>query len=159
MSSRIENSDFASIASELGIPITEVKRIVHSFFDAIAERARLLPYNDARRIYSKDFFCGQFVYAINIPFIGRLGTSYSRYLKWRANEAKLIKQEQRSKYRSRITQDDIEHIAEEVLSGLTPSPVFKKKGSELYNRVWLVGSNGKRLARQVIPKSKKNVQD
>ena len=46
-------------------------------------------------------------------------------------------------------------MAAEILSGRTPSPVKKKKNSELYERVWLVGQDWKKSARQVIPKENK----
>lgn len=46
-------------------------------------------------------------------------------------------------------------MASDILSGKTPEPVRKiKRNTELYDRVWLVGQDGKKLARQVIPKSK-----
>lgn len=43
-------------------------------------------------------------------------------------------------------------MAEEILSGKAPSPVTKRKNSDLFNRVWVVGKDGKKSARQVIPK-------
>lgn len=156
MSSRIEKLDFASVAAITGISADEVRKIVSSFFDDIAQQVDKLPYDDVRRIYSKEVFNCHTCY-FNIPSIGRIGTSYSRYLQWRANEAKSIEQVHRSHYQSRLTQNDIEHMAEEILSGKTPSPVYKKKGNELYNRVWLVKPEGKKLARQVIPKESKDV--
>jgi hypothetical protein len=55
-----------------------------------------------------------------------------------------------------MTQDDIEHIADDILSGRTPFLIRKRKGNEMYDRVWLVGQDGKRLARQVIPKEKED---
>lgn len=88
----------------------------------------------------------------NIPSIGRLGPSYTRYLKWRGNEAQQIEQKRRSSYRIGLSQDDIEHIAAEILAGRTPTSVQQKKGNELYNRVWMMGKEGKKQARQVIPK-------
>lgn len=45
-------------------------------------------------------------------------------------------------------------MADEILSGKLPTPVKKRKGSELYKRVWYVEQDKKRLARQVIQKEK-----
>lgn len=58
----------------------------------------------------------------------------------------------RSSYRSGVTQNDIENIADAILSGSTPPPLRKRKGKEMFERVWLVGQDGKKSARQVIPK-------
>lgn len=148
---KLEEADFRAVAEELDVPLEEVRRAVHSFFGEIVGESRALPFDTEKKIYSKESF-EQKVKVWNIPFMGRIGPVYSRYLKWRGNESKNLIQEPRSNYRSRITQDDIEHMAEDILSGRTPSPVVKKKGSEMYNRVWLVGQDGKKLARQVIPK-------
>lgn len=136
----------------------EVKRAVISFFDCIWGAAKKLPFDTPRRIYSPEKF-DEYFRVWNIPSIGRLGPAYSRYLLWRRNESSLVEQRLRSSYRLRLTQDDIEHMAEEILSGNTPSPLQKKKGNELYHRVWLVGKDGKKSARQVIPKNNKDVQD
>lgn len=144
------------MASVTGVSSDEVGKIVNSFFDSIAQKVDKLPYDNARRIYSKEVFNCHACY-FNIPSIGRIGTSYSRYLQWRANEAKLIEQVHRSHYVNRFTQNDIEHIAEDIISGKAPTPVSKKRGNELYNRVWLVKPEGKKLARQVIPKESKDV--
>lgn len=153
--SRIEDADYRAIADSLDLPKTEVRKIVSSFFDVMLKEARALPFDNAQRIYSKDKF-DELACVWNIPSIGRIGPVYSRYLKWRSNEAKHIRQELRSSYRNRMTQDDIEHIADDILSGRTPFLIRKRKGNEMYDRVWLVGQDGKRLARQVIPKEKED---
>ena len=147
---RLESAEYRRIANELGVPVTEVRRAVQSFFGIIVKEARSLPLDNERKIFTKDKF-KEYECVHNIPSVGRLGPIYSRYLKWRSNEAKVIGQENRSAYRSRRTQDDIEHMAEEILSGRTPS-ITKRKNSEMFERVWLVGQDGKRSARQVIPK-------
>ena len=53
-----------------------------------------------------------------------------------------------------VTQSDIESTAEAILSGVTPPPLIKRKNKELFERVWLVGQDGKKSARQVIPKKR-----
>ena len=155
---RLEEAECRRIATELDLSEYEVRRAVQSYFSVILEEAKRLPFNNHQRIYTKDKF-GEYVQVWNIPSIGRIGPIYSRYLLWRGNEARQIEQEPRSNYRSRITQDDIETLASDILSGNTPTPLKKKRGNEMYNRVWLVGQEGKTLARQVIPKKDKNVQD
>ena len=150
---KIEEADFSKIAKELGVSASEVRRAVYSFFGIIVRESRNLPFDNPTRIYKKERF-DELVKVRNIPYIGRIGPVYSRYLKWRGNEAKNQPQASRSEYRSRVSQDDIENMAAEILSGKTPSPLRKYKKTELYNSVWLVGTNGKKQARQVIPKTK-----
>lgn len=148
---RLEDADFQQISRVLGVPASEVRRAVYSFFGIITREARALPFDDASRIYTRERF-EDFVKVHNIPSIGRIGPIYSRYLKWRGNEAKNQIQASRSDYRAGISQGEIEHIAAEILSGNTPPPVNKKKATERFNRIWMVGRAGKRMARQVIPK-------
>lgn len=139
------------MSEEVGVPVPEVARAVKSFFDAVANSARRLPFDDRNRIYSREKF-DEFVNVANIPYIGRLGPVYSRYLKWRENESKELLQKPRSDYRSRMTQDDIENIADAILSGNPLPELRKRKKSEMFERVWMVGKDGKRSARQVIEK-------
>lgn len=149
--SKRSSSDIWTVASETGITADVARRIINSFFDAIVLKARALPFDDAGRIYSKAAF-EEKGFVVNIPYIGRIGTSYSRYLTWRRNEAKHLKQENRSKYRNRLSSEDIEKMADDILSGKPVTAIRKKKGNELYKRVWYVEQGQKRLARQVIQK-------
>lgn len=154
MRNRDDEAEYRRIADELGLDASDVKRAVVSFFDVFEMEARKLPFDNCRRIYSREKF-SSYSKVRNIPSVGRLGPSYSRYLKWRANEAKEIDMEPRKKPRGRIPKEAIEKMASDILSGKTPEPVKKiKRNTELYDRVWLVGQDGKKLARQVIPKSK-----
>ena len=132
---------------------TEVKKVVDSFFSVLCQDAKALPFDTPRKIYSGDGF-QRFVKVRQIPFIGRMGPVYSNYLKWRANESETIDMVPRSSYRRRVTQSDIENTAAAILFGQTPPPLKKRKGKEMYERVWLVGQDGKKSARQVIPKEK-----
>ena len=152
---KIEEADFALIAKELDVPASEVKRAVYSFFGIIVREARNLPFDDSTRIYTRERF-DDFVKVRNIPSIGRIGPVYSRYLKWRGNEAKSQTQVNRRVCRVRIPQSEIEAMAAEALSGRTPSPVVKPKLTESYKRIWMIGRVGKRLARQVIQKEEEN---
>lgn len=150
-----DEAEFRKIAGLLGLDAEDVRKAVHSFFDVFVEDSRCLPFDSCRKIYSKEKFM-EYGVVRNIPFIGRLGPSYTRYLDWRANEAKGVEMKSRSSYRSRYLQSEVENIAAELLSGRTPPPLTKRKYSELYNRVWLVGQDGKKSARQVIPKEIKD---
>ena len=150
--SKIDDEAFRKIAEKLGVPESEVRRAVLSFFDIILSESKALPFDNEKRIYTRDKF-NEYQTCYTVPYIGRLGPVYSRYIKWRSNEANAFDRRPRSDYRRRITQDEIEHIAEDVLSGKAPS-YHKKKGNEMYNRVWVVGKDGKKLAWQVIPKDK-----
>lgn len=144
--------DYRRIAEDTGLPVSEVSRAVRSFFSVILSDARSLRLDDPRKIFSREKFelCGR---VVNIPSIGRLGPAYSRYLAWRVNASKDIEQKPRGAYRLGLTPDEIEDMADVILSGGTPSLV-KHRGNEMYNRVWFVGVDGKRQARQVIPKEK-----
>lgn len=146
-----DEADFRRIADKYGLSAREVRKAVHSFFDVIALESDRLPFDNPQRIYTKDKF-EDFATVRQIPFIGRIGPAYSRYLKWRGNEAKTLNTVARSHYRSRLTQGDLDYIAGEILAGRTPPPIKKRKGNEMYDRIWLVGKDGKRLAYQVIPK-------
>ena len=152
---RIDESRYRRIAEELNLPESEVKRAVHSFFGAIIRESRTLPFDNEQRIFRKDKF-NEYVKVWNVPFMGRIGPVYSRYLKWRGNEAKNQAQVNRSDCRVRVSQSEIEAMAVEALSGRTPSPVVKSKLSESYKRIWMIGRVGKRLARQAIRKEEEN---
>lgn len=157
--SRWDRMQLRLIADETGIPPQEVSRAVDSFFSVILREASALPFNDERRIYTKDAF-DENVSVHNIPFIGRIGPVYSRYLAWRANEARWLETAPRSSYRTGLTQSEIEHMAEEILSGHAIPEIGRKRRSDLFENVWIVGKKGKRLARQVILKKQDtNVQD
>ena len=153
-SSRIEEADYRKIAEELNLEASDVKRAVSSFFSLIVSDARKLPFDNHKKIYSKEKF-DEYVVVRNIPFIGRIGPSYSRYLKWRVNESKNYSMALRDSFKSRMSQGEIEDIAAAVLSGGVPLEPKRLKGSDMFDRVWLVGKEGKKSARQVIPKEKK----
>ena len=148
---RIEESRFRRIAEKHGLTSSEVGSIVQSYFSAILAYSRALPFDNERKIFQKDAFDSR-VNVFSIPYIGRIGPIYSRYLKWRANVSQQIEMAPRSSYRTGVTQSDIESTAEAILSGVTPPPLIKRKNKELFERVWLVGQDGKKSARQVIPK-------
>lgn len=156
---KVDDADFACVASRLGVSVSEVRRAVYSFFGIIVKEARALPFDDSTRIYTRERF-DDFVKVRNIPSIGRIGPVYSRYLKWRGNEAKNQTQVKRSHCRAMVPQDEIENMAADILSGKTPSPVVKQKPTENYKRIWMISRAGKRLARQAIQKEEKyGIQD
>jgi hypothetical protein len=141
---------YRNLAKRFGINQSDVRKIVLSFFDQIALEARSLPFDNQYRIYSRQVFENA-SHVASIPYIGRIGPVYSRYLKWRANISKDLDMVPRENYRLRLTQDDIENIAASVLAGRTPS-IVKRKNKELFDNIWLVDTGGKKLARQVIKK-------
>lgn len=148
--SRVDNARIRTVADRLGISEAEVRRCVSAFFGAIVGYARTLPFNDPTRIYTKEKF-DEYVRVWNIPYLGRIGLVYGRYLDWRANASETLGQMKKSVYRKKMFRDEIETIAGATLSGDAFSlPVKSKK--ENYKRVWIVGKYGKRLAGQVIPK-------
>ena len=139
------------IAQEYDLETEDVFRVVRSFFSAIRVYASRLPFDNPRKIYTKERF-DELSSVYNLPYIGRVGPVYSRYLKWRGNESKGLDQAARSSFRTRWSQGEIEDIAAMILSGETPSLPEKKKKSEMYDTVWVVGKDGKKLAKQVIKK-------
>lgn len=153
-SNRIHESDYRRIAEELNIDSSDVRKAVQSFFSVIAADARKLPFDNHKRIYSKDAF-DRFAVVRNIPYIGRIGPVYSRYLKWRVNESKNYSMASRDSFRSRWSQGEIEDIAAAVLSGRIPPKPKRLKWSEMFDRIWMVGKEGKKSAVQVIRKQKK----
>lgn len=141
----------ASVSDSLGVPADEVRRAVHSFFDDIRARAGRLPFGDTSRIHRRSSF-DRHLFAVNIPFVGRLGPVYSRYLKWLENESGMSGQELRGRCSRRMSQSDIEALADDILSGREPVLPERRRGNDIYKRVWIVDADGKRLARQVLPK-------
>lgn len=154
MRNRTHEAEFRDIAGEYGLEPADVKRIVQSFFEVFAQEANALPFDNVKKIFSKDKFKG-YVKVRNIPGIGRLGPSYSRYLQWRVNEAKEVDFIPKPKKASRYSQEDIEKMAIDVLSGKSPEMPRRVRQSDQFSRVWLVGTEGKKTARQVIPKKTK----
>lgn len=151
---RTHKVELSEIASYYDVNVSEVRSVIKSYFDSIIKPLDSLRLYNEGKIYSKDAF-NKIVFASNIPFIGRLGLVYNRYLKWRINEAKSQVQRDRSEYHDRVSQDDIEHIAVDILSGKTPNKIKKIKGKDIYKRVWYVNVDSKCLARQIILKDKK----
>ena len=148
---RKEYERYRVVSAKQNVSDDEVKRILESFFSSVLVDSRSLPFDNPRKIFSKDKF-EEFIKVRNIPYIGRIGPVYSRYLKWRANVSEQLEMAPRSSYRTSVTQSDIESTAEAILSGVTPPPLRKRKNKEMFERVWLVGQDGKKSARQVIPK-------
>jgi len=144
--------DCTAVAVLLDLSVTETRRAVQSFFDVILSEARKMPFNDERRIYYQELF-NDYVQVWHIPFIGRIGPVYSRYLKWRENESKTLGQVNKEVLKKQKRKEDVEAAAERLFLGEDMTPLKKKKGSEMYNRIWMVGRNGKRSAHQVIPKN------
>ena len=102
MRNRLDEGVYKVIAESNSMDIESVRTIVSSFFGAIVSEARALPFNNERKIYTKAKF-DEYVSVTNIPYIGRLGPSYSRYLKWRANAAKETEHKNKEDYQ-------IEHL-------------------------------------------------
>lgn len=148
---KLDEQEFRRIAESHGLSPSEVKSVVNSFFSVILRYSRSLPYDDERKIFSREAFDAR-TRAFSIPYVGRIGPSYSRYLKWRANEAKEQEQERRAGCRAGYTKDDVENIAREVLAGNPPPKRERKKISDEYVRVWFVSNGKRRLARQLIRK-------
>jgi hypothetical protein len=151
---RSEYARYRVLSDRYGLDEQEVRKIVCSFFDTVLSDARGLPFDNPKKIYTKDKF-EEYVRVRQIPYVGRLGPVYSRYLKWRANMSEQLIMAPRSAYRKGITQSELETMAAAILSGAAPPLLTKRKKSEMFDRVWLVGQEGKKSARQVIPKEKK----
>lgn len=153
-----DERDYEKIARELGVSPSDVRSCVLSLFDSIERSFRPMPFSTPRKIFSRKLFA-EYIRVWNIPYIGRIGPSYSRYLSWRANEAKGIDMTSRSAYRTVYTQEEVEELAKAALNdwrdGDPPVDLDRKSNRNYpFERVWLVGTDGKKQARQVIPKDK-----
>lgn len=153
---RIDERDYERIADELGISAGDARNCVVSFFDAIEKSYRNLPFANPRKIFSRQRFA-DYVRVWCIPALGRIGPSYDRYLKWRANEAKEVEMVKRSDYKSVYTEEEIENLARKALhewkEGDGPVKIERKSSRDYpFERIWLVGPDGKKQAKQVIPK-------
>lgn len=150
--SKVEEADFRAIAEELSVPPEEVKNVINSFFGIIGSEARRLPFNNPRKIYSRAAF-DKYSSVFTIPYIGRLGPAYSKYLQWRVNESKKIDMITRPVRGSKLLPSEVEAIAEAVLDGKEFDLRNKRKVG--FERVWLVDEYGKRQARQAVRKKEK----
>lgn len=151
MADSLDRIRIQEVSDALHLDSDDVRRAVRSFFDSIRVYAQRLPFDNRRRIYTADSF-SWLVKVRHIPSIGRLGPVYSRYLKWRSNVMNEEDTALRSSYRVGMKQSELETMAADILSGKTPSIIQKGKKSELYDSIWVVGKDGKKLARQVIKK-------
>ena len=153
MNSR-DDAVFSLISEAEGVDKTEVKRAVESYFGLFVSDAAKLPFDDPTKIFSKGRF-GKLVKVRCIPHIGRLGPSYTRYLRWRANESKSEDMIPKPKHYSGYRSEDVEAYAESLLSGEIPEPPKKTRRTGAYASVWLVGDDGRKQAGQVITKRNK----
>ena len=96
---RSDEKDYDRIAQEYGLEPSDVRNCVFAFFDSIEISFRRLPFSTPKKIFSRKFFA-EHVRVWNMPYLGRLGPSYSRYLTGRSNEAKGIRMGRRADYSS-----------------------------------------------------------
>ena len=150
--SKTEESEFNVVAKELGVSFWDVKTVVNSFFDSISNEAKSLPFDNYRKIYTKAAF-DKYSFVRSIPFVGRIGPTYSRYLRWRSNESENIETRTRPKTRSKLFPEEIEAIVEILLNGGEYKPEKKRPN---YKRIWIVGDGYKKQARQIIVKDKED---
>lgn len=156
--SRRDISACKRIAEEEGLELSEVRKAVLSFFDSIISDTRKLPFDNPQRIYSKDAFL-QKSFVVNIPYIGRIGPVYSRYIKWRSEEAEELENVSRKDVRRIYSEPLIEAEAKKALSGQKVNVKLLKERIPRgkYNKVWMIGGDGRRkAARQVIVNKKNN---
>lgn len=154
--SRKDRRRCGDIALETGTEPKEVERAVSAFFSTIISDVKRLPFNNPGRIYKPDAF-EELCYVTNIPFLGRLGTVYSKYRKWRSEVASDIEMVDASDAKSEYYKPLIEEEARKALRGEKVN-VYRLKErvpSGMYRRVWIMRRNGKRSsARQMIVNKK-----
>lgn len=137
---------YRRLSKEFGIELEDTRRIVASFFDILQLEARALPFDNDTRIYSRGKF-NEYVKVWNIPFVGRIGPVYSRYLCWRRNDSDSLGQELKSSFKEASLKKRADELARQILKGVSCSIDKDNK----YKRIWIVKQDGKRLAKQVIP--------
>ena len=144
--SRIDIKTYNLLADRYDISADEVRRIVVSFFDTLQSEAKSLPFDNDTRIYSKNKF-NEYVNVQSIPFVGRIGPVYSRYISWRRNESETLGQQLKSSFKVESRKQKADELAKQILKGHNCS--VEKNGK--YKKIWIVQTDGKKLARQVIP--------
>lgn len=147
--SRLDNRRFREIASDLSLPVSEVRRAVGSFFGTIVSYSRTLPFDTKYKIFKRYAF-KPYVRVFNIPLIGRIGPVYSRYLSWRTNEANKEVQEISDRRRHKWVNEVVETLASAALSGEQISVPERKKRNAINKYVWIIDKEGKKRARQEI---------
>lgn len=155
---RKDRSRCRAISDECAIPEREVAKAVESYFDSIVEKTRRLPFDTPKRIYSREAFrkCS---FVVNIPYIGRIGPVYSRYLKWRAAESEGMRMVRRDDVKSDHFRPLVEKAAKDALSGMKvdSSALVGRIPKGRYEKVWIVNPDGsRRSARQLISKDDKH---
>lgn len=151
---RSERNRCRNISDVTAIPQREVMKAVESYFDSIVEKTKALPFNTPKRIYSRGAFA-KCSFVVNIPYIGRIGPVYSRYIKWRSSESRDIEMVKRSDVRKEHLRPMIEDAARDALNGkkVDIKPLKERIPRGKYEKVWLVDKDGKRRsARQLIKK-------
>lgn len=151
---RTDRKRCIAIAEASALPQREIEKAVESYFDSIVEKTKALPFDTPKRIYSRAAFA-RCSFVVNIPYIGRIGPVYSRYLKWRSSESNEVDMVMRKDAKSDHLKPLIEKATIDALSGMKVDAASLRsripKGR--YSRVWYMNPDGtKRAARQVIKK-------
>lgn len=151
-----DRDDFAVLADMFGLTPEEVSKAVMSFFDSIVSEARSLPFKNDTVVYSRSLF-EQLGSVHQIPFIGRIGPSYTRYKRWKANDMDTSRMTGRKRLIGEMKSEDVERIASDIISGKEPD--LSRTGKSIhkdYKKVWYADEDGRRLAWQAI-KKKQNI--
>lgn len=153
---KIDTDVLCVIADAFGIPESEARRAVVSYFDSIVDAFKASHFDDLTRIYMRDAF-DERSSVVNIPYIGRIGHVYSKYLKWRSDASASLDTVRRDRRRRVGLAETIEQLAERALAGEKIRGIGRLKvPAGTYKNVWVVSKAGKRAATIVI-KNKENV--
>ena len=142
------------IAVETGLDAREVGKAVNSFFHVLLSEFRGLPFNNPGRIYTPAAF-SSLSKVFNIPYIGRIGTMYSKYRKWRASESENLDTIMRVHMRKDSRQDLIDRAYIDAMSGkpVDSESIRRRTKKGLYTTVWVIDEDNRhKAARQVIKK-------
>lgn len=148
--------DFRQIARQTGIEYSKVENALRAYFGEIIWTARKLPFCGRTKIFTSDGF-DKYRFVRNIPYIGRIGPIYGRYLKWRAKENSENETVNRKKAKEHYSSPIIEQAMKDILDGKKPD-IESLKGripKGVYRKVWICSENGKKSARQMIVNNKK----
>lgn len=145
--SRPDSSWCKAYANENGLSEVEVQKAIVSFFDDIVVCTRKLPFNNIKRIYTADAVADK-ACVYNIPYIGRLGPIYSKYISWRRDVSEEYDMVLREDVRDIHLKERIEELAELALSGhrVTRDMLKDPIPSGLYHKVWIIDKEGRRKA-------------
>jgi len=143
----------ALVAGKLGMDARDVAAAVGAWFGAVVAAGRRMPLDRAWRIYSKERL-GAMGGVFNVPHVGRIGPSYGKYLRWRADVSRSLSMVGARRAAAVHRAETVESLAAMALRGerIGSTRIGGRLPPGRYRRIWMLGAGGRRAARQLIRK-------